>query len=359
MSTAPASSGLRVLVLSLLAASAAMALGFAVLMLLGHGLGQIIDSFLIRPFSSARGLEALAVKACPLMLIGVGLALSFRANVWNVGAEGQFIMGALAAGAVALGPVGQAGGAWVLPLVLAAGLGGGMLWALIPALLKTEVRANEILTSLMLVYIAEHVLAWAVIGPLRSPTAYTSPETDLFPPAASLPGVDFSLFDRPIRLHLGVFLAVIVAAGLSVAFLRTLPGFRVRLLGLGPGVMAFHGGSQRRTTWLVLLLSGGLAGLAGAIEAAGPVGQLTLSFNTGYGFTAIIVAFLGRLHPAGAAVAALFLAVLTLGAERVSISLQVPVAVSEVFQALVLLAVLAVPQWEGRRGRPRRKAGGR
>jgi ABC-type uncharacterized transport system permease subunit len=278
-------------------------------------------------------LEQLAVKAAPLALIGAGLAVSYLANVWNIGAEGQFTAGAILGGAI---PVFFP--EWQSPLtllvMLAFGVTGGMLWGSIPAFLKNRFGASEILTSLMLVYVAQLLLDWLVRGAWRDPEGHNFPQTVPFTDWQMLPTLDGTL-------HLGVLLAVIVALALAFLMGRTLKGFEIRVLGTAPRAGRFAGFSRSRAVWFCFLLSGGLAGLAGICEVMSTVGQLQPAISPGYGFTAIIVAFLGRLNPAGALVAAFALAISYLGGEAAQVSLGISDKIAKVFQGILLFYILA------------------
>jgi simple sugar transport system permease protein len=274
------------------------------------------------------------VKAIPLALIGSGLAVCFRANVWNIGAAGQYTMGAIVGGWIALSAPEGASGIWLAPYLLA-GVLGGMLWAAIPALLRVRFNANEILVSLMLTYVASLLLDWLVRGPFKDPLGFGFPESKEFQPGFIMP----VLMDGT-RLHLGVALAVIAAAALWVMMGRTMKGFEVRVIGAAPRAGAFAGFSRDRTIWFVMLLSGGLAGLAGAVEVSATVQQLQPQISAEYGFVAIIVAFLGRLNPIGALFGAVILAVSYIGGENAQIMLKLPKAVTGIFQGMLLFFLL-------------------
>jgi len=295
---------------------------------------QALWIFFLEPFSSLWSIEELVVKATPLILIGVGLSVAYRANVWNIGAEGQFTVGALMGGMV---PVFFNG--WQSPTtllaMLALGVLGGMLWAVIPAVLKIKAGANEILVSLMLVYVAQLLLDWLVRGPWRDPKGYNFPKTVGFEDWQTMP-----VFGGG-RLNLGIVLAIVAAIGLAILMRRTMKGFEVRVLGEAPRAGRFAGFSSDRMTLFVFLLSGGLAGLAGIVEVASTVGQLQPNISPGYGFTAIIVAFLGRLDPIGVVVAALMLAVSYLGGEAAQVALGISDKAARVFQGVLLFWVLA------------------
>jgi len=303
--------------------------------LMGHDPGTSLYTFLVAPLTGSSGLSELCVKAAPLVLIGVGLSLGFRANVWNIGAEGQFTLGAIFAGGFAL-HAGDAGGWWVFPGMLLLGALGGMIWAGIPALLRVWFNASEILTSLMLTYVAQLLLIYLVTGPWKDPEGYGFPQTAMFADAALSP-----ILVAETRVHLGVLAALLVALLGWLILSKSMLGFQLRVVGLAPRAAAFAGFGQRRLIWLSLMLGGGLAGLAGMFEVAGPIGQLTPAISPGYGFTAIIVAFLGRLHPVGVVLAGLVLALSYLGGEAAQIDLGMPNAVTGIFQGVLLFYLLA------------------
>ncbi len=289
----------------------------------------------IKPLTSWFQVSELLVKAGPLTLIAIGLSLGFRANVWNIGAEGQFTMGALAGGAVALA-VYPNGSWWLLPLMLLAGALGGAAWAAIPALCKTRFNASEILVSLMLTYVAILVLGLLIDGPLRDPEGMNFPESRLFQPAAKVP-----LLLPGTRAHIGFLFALAAAVAAWWVLRRHVFGHQVKVLGEAPRAARFAGYSESRIIWTCLLVSGGLAGLAGTLEAAGPIGQLMPGLPVGYGFTAIIVAFLGRLHPIGIVLAGLLLALTYIGGDAAQIAFSLPSAVKSVFQGLLLFFLLS------------------
>ncbi len=313
---------------------ATMATGAAVFALLGKPPLQSVWIFFFEPFSSLWSLQELVVKATPLILIGVGLSVSYRANVWNIGAEGQLTAGALVGGAV---PVLLT--SWNTPATLVAmlvlGAIGGMVWALVPALLKIKAGANEILVSLMLVYVAQLLLDWLVRGPWRDPHGYNFPKSVAFEDWQTMPTIGDG------RLNIGIVIALLAATGLAVLMRRTIKGYEVRVMGEAPRAGRFAGFSSERMVLFSFLLSGGLAGLAGVIEVASTVGQLQPNISPGYGFTAIIVAFLGRLDPIGVVLAALMLAASYLGGEAAQIALGVSDKAARVFQGILLFWVLA------------------
>ena len=284
--------------------------------------------------SSLYGLGEVVLKASPLLLIALGLAVGFRANVWNIGAEGQLTMGAIAGGGVALAcPEGDA--VWLLPAMILAGALGGGAWAAIPAYLRTRCNASEILTSLMLSYVALLVLSYLVHGPWRDPQGFNFPQSRQFEDAALLP-----IMVAGTRVNLGCVLPLAALAAVWLLLGRSFIGFQIKVLGLAPGAARYAGFKETRLVWLSLLLGGAFAGIAGTAEVAGPIGQLLPRISPGYGFTAIIVAFLGQLHPLGILAASLLVALIYLGGESVQLSLGLPPAVAGVFQGMLLFFLL-------------------
>lgn len=304
--------------------------------LLGKDPIQALGVYFLDPLKDGWALQELSVKATPLILIGAGLTLCYLSNTWNIGAEGQLLAGALAGAWLALATHGAPNGPWLLPAMLLFGALGGAALAMIPAVLRTRFGANEILTSLMLVYVAELLLDYLVRGPWRDPDGMNFPQTVRFEPEATMP-----LLFGGGRGHWGFVLAIAAALALAWLIGRTLKGFEIRLAGEAPRAARFAGFDDRATIWFVFAVSGALAGLAGVIEAAGPNGMLQPGISPGYGFTAIIVAFLGRLNPIGALVAGLFLALTFIGGENAQIALQIPLDLTRVFQGLLLFFVLA------------------
>lgn len=315
----------------------ALTLLFGAAMFAAMGLDPVeaLYVYFVEPLTDPWSLQELLVKATPLILIGVGLSICFLSGNWNIGAEGQFTMGAIAGTFIAL-TFYESSGFWVLPVMLIAGMIGGMAWAAIPALLKTRFNANEILTSLMLTYVALLLLDYMVRGPWRDPAGFNFPESRLFSDAATMP-----LLVADGRLHLGLLFAGIAAIAAAFMLARTLKGFEVKVVGEAPRAARFAGFSQRRMVYFAFLTCGALAGLAGIGEVAGPIGQLLPTISPGYGFTAIIVAFLGRLNPIGVVFAGLLLALSYIGGENAQITLGVPVDATGVFQGVLLFLVLA------------------
>ncbi|MCC8979514.1 ABC transporter permease [Bradyrhizobium acaciae] len=292
--------------------------------------------YFIAPLADGYSLQEIAVKATPLVMIAIGLSLCYLANAWNIGAEGQFLMGAVAGSWIAVKTQGTEAGHWVLPAMLLLGAIAGALYALIPAICKVRFGASEILTSLMLVYVADLLLDYLVRGPWRDPQGFNFPTTAEFDPVATVP----TLIEGG-RLHLGSILALIVVAAGAVLLGRTIKGFEIRVVGAAPRAARFGGFNANQLILLTFAISGALSGLAGIIEVAGPVGHLQPGISPGYGFTAIIVAFLGRLNPVGILIAGLFLALTFIGGEQAQIAMKIPLDVTKVFQGVLLFYVLA------------------
>ncbi len=319
----------------LLAACAMLLTSTLLFYLLGQAPVHAFYVYFIEPASTAYGIGELLLKATPLTLCGVGLAISFRANVFNIGADGQLTMGAIAAACVALYFQGTLGW-WVLVLMLLSGMAAGMLWAAIPALLRTRFNTSEILVSLMLVYVAYLTLSYLVHGPLRDPNGFNFPQSPMFDQYAMLP-----LLVEGLRTNLAFPVALVVVACAWFFCSRTFAGYRMKVAGMAPAAATYAGFSDSANIWLSLLISGALAGLAGVGEVAGPIGQLQASVSPGYGFAAIIVAYVGRLQPVGVLLAALLMSLLYIGGESAQIELQLPSAITSLFQGLLLFYLLA------------------
>jgi ABC-type uncharacterized transport system permease subunit len=319
----------------LIALALTVACGMLLFALLGKSPLAAVQVFFVEPLRTLRGVGEVLLKATPLILCAVGLALCFRANVWNIGAEGQLIAGALAGGGVALLATRDTSAAIVAVVILAAALG-GMAWAAITAWLRDRFNANEILVSLMLVYVAQFLLSYMVHGPWRDPAGFGFPQSALFADPARMPRIL-----EGTRLNLGFVLALMAAAAAWLLLARGFIGFQLKVAGLAPLAARYAGFSQRRVLWLTLLTSGALAGIAGAAEATGPVGQLTPTISPGYGFAAIIVAFVGRLHPGGIVAAGIVMALFYIGGELAQSRLGLPAALTGVYQGLLLFFLLA------------------
>jgi len=293
---------------------------------------------LFSPQFAAFSRPQLLVKAGPLILIAVGLAIGFRAGIWNIGAEGQYIVGAICAAATGLAFF-PASGWYIFPLMVLAGALGGFLWAMIPAILKTRFNTNEILVSLLLVYVAEKLLAAAALGWLRNPQGAGFPGSrnlTQYPAAANL-----ELFPGT-GLHWGGVAAFVAVLFAYLLLQRHILGFHVQLSGQAPRAARFAGVAPARLVVLCLGLSGIMAGLAGMFEVSGPARMISIDFNSGYGFTAIIVAFLGRLHPVGIVLAGFLMALTYIGGELAQFMLGIPRSAIQVFQGMLLFFLLAL-----------------
>ena len=335
----PEPSRLMSLASPLIALALTAMLAAAMFALLGKDPVQGLSTFFVQPLAGLRPVSEVLLKATPLIVIALGLAVCYRSNVWNIGAEGQFLLGALAGGGAAL---------WLttqgivlprllsLPLVLVAGALGGMAWAAIVALLRDRFNANEILVSLMLVYVAQQLVNYLVFGPWKDPAGFNFPQTKTFDASTWLP----ALVDRT-RLHVGFLVALALVGVMWVFMFRSFKGFQLQVGGLAPAAARYAGFSARASLWTALMISGALAGLAGAMEAAGPLRQLTPHISTGLGFTAIIVCFVGRLHPLGIVFAGVLLSMMLIGGELGQSRLGLPNALTGVFQGLLLVLLLA------------------
>jgi simple sugar transport system permease protein len=318
-----------------LAVVATMLLGAIIFSLIGFDGFAAVREIFLSPLVNSYKWQDLAVKAAPLIIIAVGLSVGYRANVWNIGAEGQFIVGGLAATGVALATHSMTG-FWILPLMLIAGVAGGAAYAAIPAYLKTRLQVNEILTTLMLTYVAIQLLNFLVFGPWKSARSFGQPQTVLFSADQTLPYIIPGTV-----VQAGAPIAIIVALVAWFVLSKSVFGFQVKTVGAAPNAARYAGFSSKQTVWLALLIGGGLAGLAGMLEVAGPFGRMVPEFPTELGFKAIIVAFLGRLHPAGIVLAGIVLAISFVGGEVAQISMGLPFPAIGVFQAMMLFLLLA------------------
>jgi len=290
--------------------------------------------FFIDPLTSSYGWSELLVKACPLILIAEGLAIGFKARIYNIGAEGQLIMGALFGGGVAIYCDGSSS-PWVLPAMVAAGALGGALWGWLPAVLKTRFNAEETLTTLMLNYVAAFLLEYMVSDPWRDPGGMNFPQSIMFGDNSLF----HVLFDGT-RVNTSVFITLFVVLAFWLFNSRSFLAYKLEIGGHAPAASRYAGFSTKQTVWFSLIISGLTAGLAGIGEVAGPVGQLNLNISPGYGYAAIIVAYLGRLNAIGIVLAGFLMALIYLGGEAAQISLQMPAAITGIFQGMLLLFLL-------------------
>lgn len=343
----PAPSRAMMLASPLVAALAMLATGSLLFLFLGQAPLHAFYVYFIKPLTSEYGIGELLLKATPLILCGVGLAIGFRANIHNIGADGQLTMGAVAAGWVALHFDGVEA-PWILPLMVFAGALGGLAWAAVPALLRTRFNTSEILVSLMLVYVAYLLLGYLVHGPLRDPAGFNFPQSKMFGDAALLP-----LLKEGLRVNAAFLLSLLAVAGAWFFCRHTFAGYRMQVSGMAPAAALYAGFSEPKNVWFAFMVSGALAGVAGVGEVAGPLGQLQPSVSPGYGFAAIIVAYVGRLHPLGVLLASLLMSLLYIGGESAQIELQLPSAITGLFQGLLLFYLLAADLFIHYRFKPR------
>ncbi|WP_291370891.1 MULTISPECIES: ABC transporter permease [unclassified Acinetobacter] len=314
---------------------AMLCVGSLLFLMLGVNPLQALYIFFIEPLSSAYNLSELLIKASPLILIALGLAVGFRAKLFNIGAEGQLTMGAIFGGGIAILFFEQLGW-WILPLMIIMGAIGGAIWGLIPALLKTHFNAEETLTTLMMNYVAFFLLMYLVNGPWRDPDGMNFPQSVMFSDSAVLPYVI-----EGTRVNASIFLTLLAVALFWIFIRKSVSAYRLEVSGQAPMAAQYAGFSSRKAIWFSLGISGLMAGIAGICEVAGPIGQLNPNISPGYGYAAIIVAYLGRLNPIGIVLSGLLMALIYLGGELAQMQLQLPVAITGIFQGLLLFFLLA------------------
>lgn len=317
----------------LLALLAAVLVSSVLILSAGAGLSEAFKALLGGGFGGKNPFLETLVKTTPLILSGLAATIAFRAKIWNIGAEGQLVLGAMAAYAVIFYFP------WLprlvmVPAIIVAGFLGGALWGWIPGYLKARLKVDEIIVTVMLNYVARYMLSFVLAGLWKDPSSYYLQSSEL-PKSANWP-----LLVADSRLHIGFLLALLAALIFYVLLWRTPFGYEIRALGLNPIASKFKGTNISRTIIWTMVLSGGVAGLAGAGELAGLQHRLRLDLTSGYGFTGIIIAMLGGLHPLGVVLASLFFGGLVNGSVRMQIITGVPVAVVYVIQAIVLLFLL-------------------
>ena len=313
--------------------------GLLIFAFLGYDPLETLYQIFISPFSRIDRISDIFVKACPLIIIGIGLMLCFRANVWNIGAEGQFIIGTLLAGSFAL-LFPNVETKLLIIIMIIIGFIGGAFWAFIPAILKTKLNVNEILVSLMLVYVAMLFIDFIVRGPLRDPMSFGFPLSKPYSEGALINKIPFPGIGFLGQLHYGVLFIILLIPCSWIFVNKTLNGFKINVLGAAPKAAKFAGFKQNTITITVLIMSGGLAGIAGVIEVSANIGQLQPEVSFGYGFTAIIVAFLGRLNPIGILFAGIIIATVKLGADNAQMSMGIPKVVTGLFEGILLFFLL-------------------
>ena len=312
-----------------------MIVGAIIFWAIGYDGPRAVEEIFFTPVIASYKWPDVATKAAPLILIALGLILGNRAKIWNIGAEGQYLVGALGGAGVAMLTQDYTGW-WIVPLMVLAGVVAGAAWAAPVAYLRNKFGVNEILSSLMLVYVALQLLNYLVTGPWKDPHGQNFPQTAPFTPAQHLPPHPFGLPFPP-----GLYVAFVLALVFWVVTARSEYGLGVRIVGDAPKAARYAGYRQSMAVWSTLLISGAMSGLAGVIESMTQAGQLNLGFPSGYGFTAIIVSFLGRLHPIGIVLAGLVLAVCYVGGQVAQTVVHVPSATAGIFQAMMLFFILA------------------
>lgn len=322
------------IVAPLLALVAATLLNLLLYLVMGKDPAAVFRAMILEPFISFPSFSEVLLKTGPLLLIAEGLAIGYRAKVFNIGAEGQFIIGAIFASAL---PVWypMATGQWIWPTMLLAGAMGGALWAGITAFWRVRLRANEILVSLMLSLVAAQLLNYLLLGPWKDPNGFNFPQSVMFQYDAMVP-----LIIPGTRVSASLLIAVVLALAAYVFMQKSFMGYKLEVGGLAPRSAGYAGFSEGRAIWLSLLIGGFAAGLAGAAEVAGPIGQLQRSISTGYGYAAIIVAYLGGLHPIGILFSSVVMAAIYIGGDNALVSADLPIGAVRVFQGSLLLAYL-------------------
>ena len=318
----------------LIAIAATLVVGSLLFWALGKPVVESFHVFFIQPMETSYGWSELLIKACPLILIAEGLAIGFKARIYNIGAEGQLIIGALFGGGVAIYMDGS-DSAWVIPAMVVAGAIGGALWGALPAWLRTHFNAQETLTTLMLTYVATFILSYMVHGPWRDPGGMNFPQSIMFGDSAL-----FSILLEDSRVNTSVYMTLFAVIAFWLFNARSFMHFQLEVGGHAPAASRYAGFSARQTVWFSLVMSGMTAGLAGVGEIAGPVGQLNLNISPGYGFAAIIVAYLGRLHAFGIVLAGFLMSLIYLGGEAAQVGLQMPFAITGIFQGMLLFFLL-------------------
>lgn len=328
-------SRLMVIVTPIAAVMVTMLIGVVVFDAIGiDGQRAVIDIFL-SPVLLSYKWQDVAVKAAPLIIIALGLSVGNRANVWNIGAEGQYVAGALAGAGVAL-LAGATGGFLVVLAMIAAGILGGVAWAAVPAFLKNRFGVNEILSSLMLTYVALQLLSYLIGGPWKDPNGRNFPQTAPLTADQTLP-----ILVPGTTIHLGILIALVLPFLFWLLMSRSVFGYQIRVVGSAPNAARYGGFDTRRTVWSAMLIGGAMAGLAGVLELTGALKVINLGFPSGYGFTAIIVAFLGRLHPIGVLIAGVVLAITYVGGQVAQTTVHIPNSTAGIFQAMMLFLILA------------------
>ncbi len=343
---------LVVWIVPLVAVLLALAVGALLLLALGANPIEAYSVMLDGAFGDQAALFRTLTRATPLLLIAIGICIAFRGGVINIGAEGQLFVGAVSATAFSLAAGPTIPAPWIAILTLLVGFLGGAAWGAIPGILKARFDVNEILTTVMMNQIAIQLLLFLLSGPMIDPEQIR--QGTRISQSAQLP--ESSWLPRlapPSQLHLGLFIGLAAAIVIYVLLWRTTLGYRIRAVGLSKDAARYAGISVPRYLTLALILSGGLAGLAGSVEVTGVTHRMVEGFAVGYGFSGIVVALFGRLHPLGAIPSAFLFGALLVGAEKMQRTIQVPSATVIALQGLVVIFVvsseLLVRRWTARR----------
>lgn len=337
--------------LPVLATLLALAFGAVLLLLLGVNPLTAYSALFRGAFGTVSGLTQTLSKATPLLLVGLGICIAFRGGVINIGGEGQIIIGAVAAAAVALA-LPTLPGVLLVPLTLGAGVLGGAVWGGIAGVLKARFGVNEILSTVMLNAIALQLMNYLLRGPMLDP-AQIAAGTNIAQ-SATLPDQVWLLRLVPrTLLHVGLILAVILALLVFIFLWRTTIGFRIRAVGLNPSAARYAGIPVRRYMALALILSGAFAGLAGAVEVTGVHHRMIEGLSGGYGFSGIVAALFGKLHPLGAIPASIIFGGLLVGADKMQRTVQVPGSLVVAINGLIVLFVVASDFFVRRRAQKR------
>ncbi len=333
------------LTLPLAAIAATLLLCSGLIAITGADVIEAYTILFMSALDSRFNLVETVVKAAPLVLTGLAVAVAFRAKFWNIGAEGQFLFGAMAA--VFVGTQ-EALPAWSLvPLMIVSGMAAGGFWAAVPAFLKVRFKVDDVVTTLLLNFIVFYGMMALLDGPWKDPLSGYPDSPDILMEA------EFPILLKATRLHLGILLAALAAVAIWALMRFTTLGFAIRAVGENPRAATFAGLSVTRVILVTALISGALAGLAGVGEAAGLHFQVMAGISTGYGYTGIVIAMLARLNPLGVVPAALFFAIVITGAEAMSRSTGVPVFLSDVIQGTALMTMLIALLFTGYRLRVR------
>ena len=316
----------------LLSLVAALAVGALFLTLTGRDPVEVYEAMFKGALGSRYGLSETVVKAIPLMLCALGISAAFRMQLWNIGAEGQFYMGAFAASWLPL-TFPELPAVLMLPGMMLLGAAAGGLWGLAPAVLRARWKVNEIITTLMFNYVAILWVDYLVYGPWKDPKGFNFPLSAKFPAAAALPTFGDS------RIHMGLFIALLLAVFFWIIFEKSRWGYEIKVIGSSESAARYAGMNISRNIFQVMILSGAVCGLAGMTEVSGIVGRLQPGLSPGYGYTAIIVAWISKLHPAAILVVSVLFGGLQVGGFFVQ-TMGVPASVSSMLQGAVLFFVV-------------------